>query len=123
MQNGIRQTTIRRDAPQTSGPFPVRTSNFHYAAMRCAEDVARGLSVQHSVRMFAGRSAADEIADLRATRDSYYLLAAAHRSAGRKRERAERRTAVWADFRQDPARYTRSTVRAWARAIRRAVTR
>jgi hypothetical protein len=57
-----------------------------------------------------------------AARDSYYLLAAAHRAAGRKRERAEQRVLARAAFREDPARYARATVRSWAYSALRVVT-
>ncbi|MCX4885894.1 hypothetical protein [Streptomyces sp. NBC_00847] len=111
------------DSSEDSRRIPARAARYHYAAMRRAEGAARGLSVQHSVRMFAGGSTADEIADLRARRDSYYLLAAAHRAAGRKRERAENRTLAWAAFREGPAAYIGCTVRSWAYSIRGAVSR
>ncbi|WP_405747756.1 hypothetical protein [Streptomyces canus] len=90
------------------------TPNWHYAAMRRAEDAARGLSVQHSVRMFAGGSTVDEIADLRARRDSYYRLAAAHRNAARRLERREQ-------LRVRIERIVRPVVRI-ALHVRRAVT-
>lgn len=83
---------------------PAPTANHHYARMRCAEDAARSLSVQHSVRMFTGSSTPDEIADLRARRDSYYLLAAAHRAAARRVECRVRRALAWSDFKKDPVR-------------------
>lgn len=73
---------------------PARTANYHYAHMRCAEDAARSISVQLSVRGFLSRltdeTSADEFAALKARRDSLYLLAAAHRSAARRLERGER---------------------------------
>lgn len=73
---------------------PVRTVNFHLAHMRCAEDAARSLSVQMSVRGFlaglADETSAAEFAELKAARTSYYLLALAHRDAARRLERAAR---------------------------------
>lgn len=73
---------------------PARTPNYHYASMRCAEQSARGISVQLSVRGFlagfADESLPAEIAEMRAAQSSYYLLAAAHRSAARRLERGER---------------------------------
>lgn len=73
---------------------PVRTPHYHYASMRCAEQSARDISVQLSVRGFlAGltdETSAAEIAKLKAARTSYYLLAAAHRSAARRLERGQR---------------------------------
>ncbi|HTE57008.1 MAG TPA: hypothetical protein VK698_39415 [Kofleriaceae bacterium] len=75
---------------------PGRTPQSHYAAARSAEDVARGLSLRFTVRSFTGRFADDvdavavERAELKAARDSYSLLAAAHRSAARRMERVQR---------------------------------
>lgn len=73
---------------------PVRTANHHLARMRQAEDAARSLSVRLSVRSvvdgFAGVASDDEIAAMKARRDSLYLLAAAHRSAVRRLERPQR---------------------------------
>ncbi|MER5902990.1 hypothetical protein ABT150_23275 [Streptomyces mirabilis] len=70
------------------------TARSHYAAMRRYEDAARSLSVRLSVRGaiggLAGEISADEIAEMKAQRDSYYLHAAAYRAAGRRRERADR---------------------------------
>jgi hypothetical protein len=40
---------------QHSSTIPSRTSNFHFAAMRCAEQTARGLSVQTSPAASSGR--------------------------------------------------------------------
>lgn len=68
---------------------PVRrtaTSNWHYASMRCAEDAARSISVRRSV----GSVPAGELETAKAVQSSYYLLAAAHRSAARRLERGER---------------------------------
>jgi hypothetical protein len=123
MQNGIRQTTIRRDTPQTSGSFRPRTANHHYARMRCAQDTARGLSVQTSVRGFLGTGSLDEFDRLKAVRDSYYLLAAAHEQAARRRERRENRALAWAAFKEGPAAYVGCTVRSWAYRLLGAVTR
>ena len=67
-----------------------RTPNWHYAHMRCAEQAARSISVQLSVREFLAAAPADEISAMKARRDSLYLLAAAHRQAGHRRERAEK---------------------------------
>lgn len=100
---------------------PTRTSNFHFARMRCAEQTARSLSVQTSVRGFLGAGSLDEFNQMKAVRDSYDLLAAAHRQAGLRRERAERRAAARADFRARPTAYTRSMVRDTVRSIRRLV--
>lgn len=76
---------------------PVRltgTPNWHYAAMRRAQDAAGSMSVRLSVRGvvdgFAGVASDDELAALKAHRDSLYLLAAAHRGAARRLERGER---------------------------------
>jgi len=76
---------------------PVRltgTPNWHYASMRCAEDAARSLSVQYSTRRFTAAfdpdATPESLAELATVRDSYYLLAAAHRSAARRLERGER---------------------------------
>ncbi|WP_069744748.1 MULTISPECIES: hypothetical protein [unclassified Streptomyces] len=107
----------------TTTPTPARTSRYHYAAMRRAEDAARSLSVRHSIVGFLGSEPATDIADMAAVRDSYYRLAAAHRVAARKRERAENRTLAWAAFREGPAAYIGCTVRSWAYRIRGAVSR
>lgn len=98
-----------------------RTSNFHFAHMRCAEDMARSLSVQTSVRGFLGAGSLDAFNEMKAVRDSYYLLAAAHRGAGRRRERAEKRAAAWVGFRSRPVAYSRAVVRDVVRSIRRVV--
>lgn len=138
MQNGIGRDSIRRDTPQTSGSLvsalddsedsrltaTTPTSNYHFARMRCAEQTARSLSARHSAHIVLGGLtgiAWDQVTEVAAARDSYYLLAAAHRAAGVKRQRAERRTANRRLFRQDPARYTRLTVRAWASEVRHTV--
>jgi len=94
------------------------TSNFHYARMRLAEQAARSLSVRNSIEDFLGIQPTADIAKTVAVRDSYYLLAAAYRSAGRRTERRERRTQAWADFRTRPGAYTRCTLRGWASSIR-----
>lgn len=70
-------------------PTPVRrtgTPNWHYASMRCAELAARSISVRRSV----GSIPADELEAAKAVQTSYYLLAAAHRSAARRLERPQR---------------------------------
>jgi hypothetical protein len=85
---------------------PVRTSNFHYAHMRCAQDTARGLSVQTSVRGFLGAGSLDEFNRLKAVRDSYYLLAAAHEQAAHRIERRVRRALAWSDFKANPVMET-----------------
>lgn len=73
---------------------PTRTPQFHYALMRNAEQSARSISTQLSVRGFlaglADETSAAEFADLKATRTSYYLLALAHRNAARRLERGQR---------------------------------
>lgn len=73
---------------------PTRTPQFHYASMRCAEQSARSLSVQMSVRGFlaglADETSAAEFAELKAARTSYYLLALAHRNAAHRLERRAR---------------------------------
>lgn len=119
-----RTATLSR-APHLGDNVHRVTANFHYANMRCAQSAARSLSAQHSAHIVLGALTGipwDQVTQVAAVRDSYYLLAAAHRSAGRKRERVENRAMAWADFRQAPARYTRNTVRAWARSIRQAVS-
>jgi uncharacterized protein YjhX (UPF0386 family) len=87
--------------------------------MRLAETASRSLSVQLSVRGFVGGFASeisdDEIAAMKAQRDSYHRLAVAYRNAGRKRERADR---FWASR---PGTFLRITVRG-LRAVRSAVT-
>jgi hypothetical protein len=73
---------------------PPRTPQFHYASMRNAEQSARSISTQLSVRGFltglADETSAAEFAKLKATRTSYYLLALAHRNAARRLERGQR---------------------------------
>jgi hypothetical protein len=87
--------------------------------MRYYETASRSLSVQMSVRGFIGGFASeisdDEIAQMKAQRDSYHRLAVAYRNAGRKRERADR---FWASR---PGTILRITVRG-IRAVRAAVT-
>lgn len=104
---------------------PAPTSNSHYAAMRRYENAARSISVRRSV----GSIPADELEQAKATQSSFYLMAAAYRSAGRRRERVECRAADWKLFRQEPARYIRlvardmgATVRAAFRRISKAVS-
>lgn len=68
----------------------------HYAAMRRAEQAARSLSTQHSAHIVLGGLTGitwDEVTEVAAARDSYYLLAAAHRSAAKRMERGDRRRA------------------------------
>lgn len=96
---------LRRTAGERLMAAVARTSNFHFARMRCAEDMARSLSVRHTtLTVFSGlsvatRGEADQVA---AARDSYYLLAAAHRAAGRRIERRVRRALAWSDFKANP---------------------
>lgn len=68
------------------------TPNWHYAAARRAENAARSLSVQASVRGFLGDLAGtrDEHAKMIAARDSYHQLVAAHRAAAHRLERGQR---------------------------------
>ncbi|MFF7476648.1 hypothetical protein [Streptomyces sp. NPDC008092] len=93
---------------------PVRTSRYHYAHMRCAEQAAAH-------------------APNRATRDSYYLLAAAHRAAAGRIEKRSRRALAWSDFKAAPfaelywmagdrARGLQRKASRLARRIRRAVS-
>jgi hypothetical protein len=110
-----------RDASAGTGlATPVRltgTPNWHYAAMRRAEDAARGLSVRHSTLTVVGGligTSRDEASQMAAARDSYYRLAAAHRNAARRLERREQ-------LRARVERIVRPTVRI-ALHLRRAVT-
>jgi hypothetical protein len=105
-----------------------RTANYHFAAMRRAEQAASRLSVQYQARRFAAAFDPDatpdsraRLAELAATRDSYYLLAAAHRAAARKRERRENRALAWTAFKEGPAAYVGCTVRSWAYRVLGAV--
>jgi len=113
---------------------PIRTANYHYAAMRRAEDAARSLSIQTSARGFLGAGPLDEFNQMKATRDSYYLLAAAHRQAARRIERNARLALAWSDFKANPfleigimagdrARGLRRKASRLIRNIRRAVNR
>lgn len=81
-------------APTRIRTTPVPTPNSHYAAARRAENAARSLSVRFSVRSFTGQFAGDaspeDRAELAAARDSFYLLAAAHRQAAHRMERGQR---------------------------------
>jgi hypothetical protein len=118
-----RTTTLPRalhldDNVHQAGQTVVRTSNFHYAHMRCAESTARSITVRQAFGAAFGAVSADEFAELRTIQDSYYRLAAAHRNAGRRIERRERRAENWAYFRQNPARMVRSIARDWARSVR-----
>lgn len=90
--------------------------SYQYAAMRRAESAASSVSVRLSVRGFLGSEPAEEIARLKAVRDSYYLLAAAHRNAARRLERGER-------MRARLERVVRLVTRGSLRAARAAVTR
>lgn len=90
--------------------------SYHYAAMRRAESAANSISVRLSVRGFLGSEPAEEIARLKAVRDSYYRLAAAHRNAARRLERGER-------MRARLERVVRLVTRGSLRAARAAVTR
>ena len=68
---------------------PVRrtvTPNWHYASMRCAQLAAQALMDD---RLDGQPLDGDEYAS-RAAETSYYLLAAAHRSAARRLERGAR---------------------------------
>ena len=72
---------------------PAPSAASHYAAMRRAEQAARSLSTRHSAHIVLGGLTGitwDEVAEVAAARDSYYLLAAAHRNAARRRARIER---------------------------------
>ncbi|WP_266508875.1 hypothetical protein [Streptomyces sp. NBC_00878] len=112
---------------------PVRTSNYHYAEMRCAQRTARSLSARHSAHIVLGNLTGipwEQVTKVAAIRDSYYLLAAAHRSAARRIERRDRRAGNRRLLCEDPARYARLTTRAVisetrhiVRSIRKAVTR
>src|SRR4051812_44402031 len=100
-------------------PVPSRTSRYHFAAMRCAEQTARNLSVQTSVRGFLGAGSLDEFNQLKAVRDSYDLLAVAHREAGRRVERRTRRALAWSDFKANPFMETYWKAGDVARLVRR----
>jgi hypothetical protein len=108
-------------------PRPAPTARSHYAAARRYENAARSLSTRITVRSSFGGALgefpADEIAALKAQRDDYHRLVAAYRSAGWKRERAERRAANRRLFRQEPARYMRLAARDMASTVRSAVRR
>jgi hypothetical protein len=111
----MQKTTGALERPDRTTP----TARSHYAAMRYYETASRSLSVQLSVRGFiggfAGEISDDEIAEMKAQRDSYHRLAVACRSAGRKRERAEM---FWATR---PGTIVRITLRG-LRNVRSAVT-
>lgn len=113
---------------------PAPTSRYHYARMRCAEDAARSLSVRHSVHTVLGGLTVipREQAEFAAVRDSYYLLAAAHRNAARRIERRACRALAWSDFKAHPflqigvmagdrARGVRRKACRLVRSVRRAV--
>lgn len=74
----------RADHPTPTPPTP--TASFHFAAMRRYENAARSLSVRLSV----GSIPAGEKEAAKEQRQAYHLLASAHRSAARKRVRAEK---------------------------------
>jgi hypothetical protein len=76
------QNLVTVDAPSTTAP----TAHSHYAHARCAEDAARSISVRRSV----GSIPASELDEAKAVQSSYYLLAAAYRSAAHRLERGER---------------------------------
>ena len=98
---------------------PAPSVRSHYAAMRRYENAARSISVRRSV----GSIPADELEQAKAAQTGYYLMAAAYRSAGRRRERVERRAANWKLFRQEPARYFRLTAREMGSTARSAFRR
>jgi len=95
--------------------------------MRRAETAASSLSVQYSTRRFFAAfdpdTTPDSLAQLAATRDSYYLLAAAHRAAGRRIERRVRRALAWSDFKDRPFAETYWKAGDVARLIRRKASR
>ncbi|GHD70322.1 hypothetical protein GCM10010317_077400 [Streptomyces mirabilis] len=82
--------------------------------MRRAESAARSITVRQTFGAAIGAVSADEFAELRATQESYYLLAAAHRAAARRLERPER-------IRIRVERVVRPVVRGFLR-VARAVT-
>jgi hypothetical protein len=90
---------------------PVRTVNYHLAHMRCAQLAAQQLMDD---RLDGQPLDGDEHAS-RDAEKSYYLLAAAHRSAARRLERGER-------VRSRVEQVVRPVVRAALR-MRRVVTR
>lgn len=73
---------------------PAPSPAVHEAKARIAEQQSRSLSVGYSARVFtsqfAGGALPDELAKLRAARDSYARLAAAHRAAARRLARVRR---------------------------------
>jgi hypothetical protein len=125
-----------QDRTPTTSTIPARTANHHYAQMRCAEDTARRLSsdiVAHNTLATMTGIAWDDQADRVAVRDSYYLLAAAHRAGAHRIERRSRRALAWSDFKANPvmetywkagdvARLVRRKASRLARSIRRMVT-
>jgi hypothetical protein len=122
-----RHMATRTSHPSDNVHSVVRTSRYHFAAMRRAQDTAHGLSVQYSARHFAAtfdpNAPRDSLPELKAIRDSYYLLAAAHHAAARKRERRENRALAWTAFKEGPAVYAACAVRSWAYRLLGAVTR
>lgn len=78
----------------TPTPEPHPTPDSHLAKAEEAERQAISLSVRCSVRSFASAFSADvpegDLEQLRAARDSYSQLAAAHRLAARRMERLQR---------------------------------
>lgn len=100
------------------------TSRFHFARMRQAEQAARNLSTRHSAHIVLGNLTGitwEQAAEVAAARDSYYLLAAAHRNAAHRIERRDRRAENRLLLRQNPARYARLTMRALMTEARHAV--
>jgi hypothetical protein len=73
---------VTGDAASATAP----TARYHYAAARCAEQSARSISVRRSV----GSIPASDLDAAKAVQSSYYLLAAAYRSATHRLERGER---------------------------------
>lgn len=77
-------------SPTRATPSPA----VHEAKARIAEQQSRDLSVGYSARVFTSQFAdgalPDELAELRAARDSYFLLARSYRAAARRVERVRR---------------------------------
>lgn len=130
-----RTTTLSRAPHPDDNVQPVaprRTSNYHYAHMRCAQRTAQSLSARHSAHIVLGNLTGipwEQVTEVAAVRDSYYLLAAAHRNAARRIERRDRRAENRRLLCQEPARYARLTTRSFisearhvVRSIRRAVS-
>ncbi|MEW2267890.1 hypothetical protein [Streptomyces sp. NPDC047868] len=69
------------------------TPNWHYASARCAERTARSVSDEiagHRRLATMTGVAWDGAAEAAAIRDSYYLLASAHRAAAHRMESGQR---------------------------------